>query len=227
MSGARRAAVSLLATFGLAVTPGVMPAQVALHGRAEIGRVEHRVRDGGLVEASSGPVLGGMLGLALGSRFEVWGQASGGRLAADSPDGEDRHFAEVQLLGGARLRPWLILQAGAIVRSYSNQLARQRWTTLRLGAEAHIPLALEGVRGVLRGQWMPAVSVSGLPRPDVALAASAGVEWCGSRVSLGALYTLERYDFPASGATRRLEELSSLQFRGTMRFRTRGATGRI
>jgi hypothetical protein len=227
MSGARRVAVSLLATFGVVLTPSVTAAQVALHGRAELGRVEHRVRDGGGVEASSGAVFGGMLGLAIGSRFEVWGQASGGRLAADSPEGEDRNFAEVQLLGGARLRPWLMLQGGAIVRSYSNQLARQRWATLRLGAEAHVPLALEGVRGVLRGQWMPVVSVSGLPRPDVALAAGAGVEWHGSRVSLGALYTLERYDFPVSAGARRLEELSSLQFRGTMRFHTIGATGRM
>jgi hypothetical protein len=226
VSGTRGTALALLASFALALGPGVTAAQVALHGRAEIARVEHRVRHAGTVQASSGAVFGGMLGLAIGSRFEVSGQVSGGRLAADS-DGEDRNFAEVQLLGGAHLNPWLVVEGGANVRSYSNPLARQRWTTLRLGAAAHVPLALEGVRGVLRGHWMPAVSVSGLPRPDVALAAGAGVEWHGSRVTLAVLYALERYDFPASGANRRLEELSLLQFRGTVRFRPIGATGRM
>src|SRR3989442_8686930 len=42
--------------------------------------------------------------------------------------------------------------------------------------------ALDGVRALVRAQWMPLVSVSGLGHPDIALAAGAGVEWHGTRV---------------------------------------------
>lgn len=218
MRRAPSACASLLAACGLVGATCGAAAQTSLVGGAEIARVEYRIRAAGHVDASSGPVFGGALGLRLGKRFVLWGEALGGHLtpAPQSPDGEARDLAEVRLLGGAQLSPWLTLQAGASVRAYSTPLARQRWTTLRLGAEAHVPLALEGVYGLVRGQWMPVVSISGVPRPDVAFAAAAGLEWRRSRVSLGALYSLERYDFPASATTGRLEELASLQLRATL-----------
>jgi len=215
---------SVLAALGLVLAPGLVTGQISLHGRVEIGRMEHRVRFGGLIAPSSGTVFGGALGVNVGERFEVWGEALGGHLGADSPDGEDRDVAQVQLLGGVNLRPWLTLQGGASALTYSTSLARQHWIALRLGAEAHVPLALDGVRGLVRGQWMPVVSVSGLATPEVALAAGAGLEWRGKRISLGALYMLERYDFAGSDAnTRRLEEVSSLQVRASVGLRTRSA----
>ena len=177
------------------------------------------------MQPSSGVVFGGALGLLIGDRFAVWGEARGGRLAAASAEGEDRDVAEVQLAGEAYLRPWLTAQGGVNVRSYSTPLARQRWTTLRLGAEARVPLALDGVHGLVRAQWMPVVSVSGLEHPDIALAAGVGVEWRGPRVSVRALYTLERYDFSGSAAAQRLEEVSSLQVGATLRLRTSGRKG--
>ena len=51
----------------------------------------------------------------------------------------------------------------------------------------------------------------GLPRPDVALAASAGVEWRGPRMGVGTRYVLERYDFPENAGDRRIEEMSVLR----------------
>jgi len=215
---------SVLAAFGLVLAPGLVAGQISLYGRAGIGRLEHRVRFAGRIEPSSGMVFSGALGIIVRERFEVWGEALGGHLGADSPDGEDRDVAQVQLLGGVHLRPWLTLQVGASALTYSTPLARQHWTALRLGAEAHVPLALDGVRGLVRGQWMPVVSVSGLEPPAVALAAGAGLEWRGKRISLSALYTLERYDFAGSDAdTRRLEEVSSLQVRASVGLRTRSA----
>jgi hypothetical protein len=217
VSDARRLFAAVLGAVGVALATGDVAAQTSVHGRAEIGRLEHRIRLGGLLEPSSGTVLGGALGVVVGEQFEAWGEAMGGHLAADSPDGEDRNVAEVQLLGGMHVRPWLMLQSGVSVRTYSTPLGRQRWSTLRLGAEAHLPLAIVGVRGIVRGQWMPVVSISGLPRPDIALTAGAGLEWRGRRVSLSALYTLERYDFPGSDpSTRRLEEVSGLRLRATV-----------
>ena len=226
MNARRYIGAAILAVSGLALAPGAAAGQMSLHGRAEVGRVEHRVRDAGMVQPSAGVVFGGALGVLVGDRFAVWGEALGGRLASDSARGEDRDVAEVQLVGEAQLRPWLTAQAGLNVRSYSTQLARQRWTTLQLGAEAHVPLALDGVRGLVRAQWMPVVSVSGLGHPDIALAAGAGVEWRGPRMSVRAVYTLERYDFSGSAATKRLEEVSSLQVGATLRLRTSGPRAR-
>ncbi|HEV8265716.1 MAG TPA: hypothetical protein VGQ06_12280 [Gemmatimonadales bacterium] len=225
MSDVRRLYAAALAAVGVALAPGVAAAQISLHGRAEIGRLEHRIRLAGLLEPSSGTLLGGALGVVVGERFEAWGEAMGGHLVADSPAGEDRDVAEVQLLGGMHVRPWVTLQSGVSVRTYSTPLARQRWTTLRLGAEGRLPLAIGGLQGIVRAQWMPVVSVSGVARPDVALTTGAGLEWRGKRVSLSAVYTLERYDFPASDPSlRRLEEVSALRVRATI---VRRATGRI
>jgi len=216
---------SVIAACGLALAPGPVAGQASLHGWVQIGRVEHRIRFGGLIQPSAGTMFGGAVGVVVRGRLEVWGEAAGGHLGAKSPDSEDRDFAEVQLLGGMRVRPWLTLQSGVSVGTYSAPLARQRWTTLRLGAEAHLPLAIEGVQGIVRGQWMPVVSVSGVGRPDVALTAGAGLEWRGQRVSLSAVYMLERYDFPASDPSlRRLEEVSSLRVRATI---SKRAPGRI
>jgi len=225
VNAARLIWASIVAVCALALAPVQAAGQMSLHGRAEIGRVEYRVRDSGTVQPSSGVVFGGALGLLIGDRFAVWGEARGGRLAAASAEGEDRDVAEVQLAGEAYLRPWLTAQGGVNVRSYSTPLARQRWTTLRLGAEARVPLALDGVHGLVRAQWMPVVSVSGLEHPEFALAAGVGVEWRGPRVSVRALYTLERYDFSGSAAAQRLEEVSSLQVGATLRLRTSGRKG--
>jgi hypothetical protein len=217
VSNVRRLYAAALAAIGVALAPGIGAPQIALHGRAEVGRLEHRIRLAGLLEPSSGTLLAGALGVEVGERFEVWGEAMGGHLVADSPDGEDRDVAEVQLLGGMHLRPWVTLQSGVTVRTYATPLARQRWTTLRLGAEGRLPLAIGGLQGIVRGHWMPVVAVSGVARPDVALTAGAGLEWRGRRVGLSAFYTLERYDFPGSDpSTRRLEEVSALRVRATI-----------
>jgi hypothetical protein len=220
MSTARVAWAALL---GVMLAPGSATGQVSFEARAQIARMEHRVQDGGPVLPASGNVFGAALGLLVRDRFEVWAGASGGRLAAASADAEDRDVAEVEVLGRTGVRPWITLDGGVTVRSYTGALARQRWTSLRLGAEARVPLHRDAVRGVVRGHWMPVVSVSGVGRPSVALVAGAGVEWRGSRFDLAALYTLERYDFPARDGVRRLEEVSSLCFRATVRRETRSS----
>lgn len=218
MTSTRSAVAGCVVALGLGFGPCRGAAQVLFEGRAEIGRAEHRVRDAGVLEVTSGTVLGAGLGLVADRRWELWGSVRGGRLAAVGA-GEDRDFAEVEVVGGAQLHPWLTMEAGVTVRTYSSTLARQRWSALCVGAHANIPLALEGLRGIVRGQWMPATSVNGLPRPNVALAAAAGLEWQGPRVGLGALYALERYDFPAGAVPRRLEEFASLRLRATVLLR--------
>ena len=106
---------------------------------------------------------------------------------------------------------------GAVTsRTYTTATARQRWTTVEIGAEARLDFATSPVRGVLRGGLLPVVSVNGLPRPDVALTAAAGIEYRGGSVTGGLWYGLERYDFPDVGAGRRLEQVSTLSVRFTV-----------
>lgn len=195
--------------------PQLLTAQVAWQISMHVGRAEHRVRDASGLIPASGTVFGAAVGADVGHQFAVSAEALGGRFTAASAAGaasiDDHSIAQVLLLGGMKVRPWLTVQAGPVFRNISNAVARQQWTALRVGGEAHVPLGLEGVRGVLRGYWMPLVSVSGLPRPDVALAASAGVEWRGPRIGVGSRYVLERYDFPENAGDRRIEEVSVLR----------------
>lgn len=195
--------------------PQLLTAQVAWEISMHVGRAEHRVRDASDLIPASGTVFGAAVGVDVGHQFAVSAEALGGRFTAAGAGGaasiDDHSIAQVLLLGGMKVRPWLTVQAGPVFRNISNAVARQQWTALRVGGEAYVPLGLEGVRGVLRGYWMPLVSVSGLPRPDVALAASAGVEWRGPRIGVGSRYVLERYDFPENAGDRRIEEVSVLR----------------
>lgn len=203
--------MKILVFIWLAV-PTLLQGQLVVQGSFQVGPVEHRVRDAGVLVPASGTVFGGALTANVGPRFTIAAEGVSGHLTAESGASLDDHdIAQFQLMGGMKVRPWLTVQAGPLWRNVSNDLARQHWTALRVGGEARVPVGFESVRGVLRGYWMPLVSVSGLSRPDVALAASAGVEWQGRRIGLGTRYVLERYDFPANAGNSRSEEFAALQ----------------
>jgi len=198
----------------LVAVPALAAGQVSVQGGVLVGRAEHRVVDGGELVASSGTLFGGALAVTIDDRFQIHGEALGGRLtSAAAPSLEDHDVAEAQILGGMKVRPWLILESGLSARNYSNALGRQHWTTWRIGAEARVPLGFESVAALLRGYWMPLVDVSGLSKPDVALAVGVGLDWRGRRIGISALYTFERYDFPSSNGAQRLEELSTIRVR--------------
>jgi hypothetical protein len=214
----RRAPAAFVAALLLA--PAVASGQVSIQGGVQLGRAEHRVTASNLLIPSSGTLFGGTVAASFGRRFIVQGEAFGGQLVTGStPSLEDHSLAEAQILGGMQLRSWLILQSGITLRNFSNSLARQHWTTWRLGAQARFPLGFEGVTAELRGYWLPVVAVSGLPQPDVAIAAAVGLEWRRRRLAAAALYTLERYDFSQPTGPTRLEELSSLRLRLGWRWR--------
>ncbi len=208
----RTSPVSALAI--LIAVPTLAAGQVSVQGGVLIGGAEHRVVDADTLVRSSGTLFGGALAVTIGDRFQIHGEALGGRLtSAAAPSLEDHDVAEAQILGGMKVRPWLILESGLSFRSYSNSLARQHWTTWRIGAEARVPLGFESVAALLRGYWMPLVDVSGLSKPDVALAVGVGLDWRGRRIGISALYTFERYDFAPSNGAQRLEELSTVRVR--------------
>jgi len=103
--------------------------------------------------------------------------------------------------------------AGGSLSTDSTAIARQRWTMVEAAAEARFDFTTNAVRGVVRAGLLPVVSVNGLPRPDVALTAAAGIEYRSGVVTGGLFYGLERYDFPDRGAGRRLEQVSTLTIR--------------
>jgi hypothetical protein len=208
----RRVSATALAI--LVAVPSLAAGQVSVQGGVLVGRAEHRVVDADTLVAASGTLFGGALAVTIGERFQIHGEAVGGRLTtAAAPSLEDHDVAEAQILGGMKVRPWLILETGLSFRSFSNSLARQHWTTWRIGAETRVPLGFESVAAVLRGYWMPLVDVSGVSKPDVALAVGVGLDWRGRRIGISALYTFERYDFAPSNGAQRLEELSTVRVR--------------
>ncbi len=200
----------------LMAIPAVAASQVSVQAGVLVGRGEHRVVDDSVLVASSGTLVGGAVTLTLRERYQVRGEALSGRLTTAAGGLEDHDIAEARLLGGMKVRPWLVLETGFSVRNYSSPLGRQHWSAWRVGAEARVPLGFETVTAVLRGYWMPLVSVAGLARPNVALATDVGVDWRGRRLGIGALYTFERYDFPATNAAQRLEELSTIRVRAEL-----------
>ncbi len=181
-----------------------------LTAAASVSSAEHRVDAGYGVERSSGLLGGGRVTLGLPPRVELDVTAAAGTLERDSTNAEERHLAEVGV--GARYRPlpWLWLETGVAARTYTAPVAVQRWTSLRLGAEARVPFFGGRAEGIGRLLFLPLVAVTGLEQPDLAISAAAGVEYRFGPVGAGLFYSLERYDFPAQDGVARLEQMSTL-----------------
>ncbi len=208
-------ALGLLLSLSLAPAAGV--GQIAASGTTLVSFVEHRVDIGYGVEKSSGPLLGAEGAVALWSRLAVGIRAAGGSLSTQAVGAQDRDLGELGIQASVVAVGWLALRGGATWRTYSTAIARQRWTTVELGAEARLDFATSPVRAVLRAGLLPVVSVEGLPGPDVALTAAAGIEYSARSVTGGLFYGLERYDFPDQGTGRRLEQVSTLTLRLSVR----------
>ncbi len=170
---------------------------------------EHRVDAGFGLERTAGLIGGAVLGGRLGG-IDLQAQVRTGRLLLRSATGTDLEMAELGLAASWWWRPWIALHGAALVRGYSADVARQRWRMAELGAELRVPFAANRARGVLRGGWRPAVTVTGLSRPHTAFVAAAGTEYDVTRFSFAVFYELERYDFPSQGGMKRFEQLSAL-----------------
>ena len=202
----------------VAAMPYQAAAQVSISGRVVGSSVEHRVNAGTGVEQSSGTVFGADVLITLGRWIELSGHGLNGKLKADSAFADDRDLTELEAVATVKAMPWLAFQVGTNLRSYTTLLARQRWTTVRLGAETRLRLAGPLV-GIIRAGLMPVVSISGLDDPDIAYHTGAGIEWRGRRVAASIIYSLERYDFPTgANVFQRLEQVSSLTAAFGLRF---------
>ena len=217
MNGRRALRRALLV--GALVTGATTPlaAQLAVQAGALVAMSEHRVSAGSGVEQSSGTLVGGDGRLLVGSHFELFLHAAGGKLSADSASADDEDLGEALARVSVITVPWLALDAGVSSRSFSTTVVRQRWTALRLGGELRLAFVGGGVTGVLRGEVLPSVTVSGLAKPSRAYAAGAGFEYQIGLFTLGLRYELERYDFPVASGVARREQLSSLTAQAGLR----------
>lgn len=174
-----------------------------------LSSIDHRVDAGFGLERAAGLVTGGVVRGRV-ALLDVEAHARTGRLRLQSPTGTDQDVAE--LGAGARwwLRSWVAARGELVVRGYSADVGRQRWTVVSLGPELRVPFAAGRVYGVARGAWLPVVSVSGLSHPKAAFTASAGTEYAVSHWAFALTYELERYDFRPQGVVARFEQVSAL-----------------
>ncbi|HEU5260153.1 MAG TPA: hypothetical protein VFU41_01890 [Gemmatimonadales bacterium] len=199
----------MLLALGLAALEGTA-AQQRFSGSAWASLAEHRVDAGFGLERASGLVFGAAVSAHVGPRLELALRAQGGSLEASTAGAVDRDLGEIALATRVAAASFLSLQAEASRRVYSSAIARQAWTLVGVGAEVQVPFIEKAVRGLARAGFLPVVSVEGLHRPDLAFTAAAGLEYAAGAITLRALYSLERYDFPAQDAGRRPEQLSAL-----------------
>lgn len=180
-------------------------------------RFEHTVRAASGIERASGTLVGGEAG-ATSTWLELRGHALGGRLTNQTLVGEDRTVGELGVEASALPLSWLAFYFGGTGRSYTTQLARQRWLAVSTGVEARLQMMNGDVLGTARLGFMPVVNVSGLDAPDFAALSAVGIAYRGRLLSANLAYSLERYDFPQSAGPRRLEQVSQLTASAGIRF---------
>ena len=202
--------------------PAIAGAQaVELSGVVTVAHGDHRVDAGLGVERATGLLVGGAARLRLrGIALAVSGE-TGHLTAVHGSGGIDRDVSQVGAVVQFTPLPWLVLESGVTLRSFGTVVARQRWTLVRAGAEARVPLSGETFWALGHAHLLPVVSVNGLPNAATAFDAGTGLAYRRGRLLFDLLYTLERSDFPAQGSTRRREQLGTLALRGGAQLRLR------
>jgi hypothetical protein len=202
------------AALALAATARSAPAQgptFAVGGGLTLG--DHRVDMGFGLEHSTGTLFDLQLTAQVNAKVAVavlgqTGVLHGGR-GATLP----RDVAEAGLDARYRALPWLDVEGGMRVRSYTTPVGRQRWTLPHLGAAGRVPFALEGLQGVMGVALHPFAAVSGLPDPELAISGRVGMQYTRGRLTAEVVYALDRYDFARRTMQQRLEQYSSIALR--------------
>ena len=198
-------------------TPSYSRWQIGVAGEARL--VQHRLNAGNGVELSSGTLFGGSGRIGIGRYVELGVSVATGALTADSAQADDADLAR----GEAHLAflpvPWLAVRAGAEAHTFTTSVATQRWESARLGGEARLRFVGGRLAGLLRFEFYPVMSVSGLAKPNRGFGAASGLMFESGVVTAGLLYELERYDFPATAGVERHEQLGTLSIELGLRLR--------
>lgn len=189
-----------------------LAAQLPVTAGASVSLAEHRVTAGAGLERSSGTLFGVWATTVLPwEMIQARASLRAGSLGAHERSAIDRDVGELSLGASLPLNAWLGLDAGIVVRRYESAVAAQRWAWAQIGVHGHRALlddALDLSAGLV---IMPFASVSGISRPDLAVGAHSVIGYRVGRLTATMRYGLERFDFSARDAARRLEELSSLE----------------
>lgn len=195
--------------------PAIAAAQgLELSGVVTLAHGDHRVDAGLGVERATGFLTGGAARLRLRGIALTLSAETGHLTAVQGSGGIDRDVSQLGAVAQFTPLPWLVLESGVTLRSFGTVVARQRWTLVRAGAEARIPLSGETFWAVGRAHLLPLVSVNGLPNAATAFDAGTGLAYRRGRFLFDLTYSLERCDFPWQGSTRRSEQLGTLALRG-------------
>ena len=216
----RRATLAAIVAVAIAAAPAAAQGQLALpKGAVSVvaASADHRVDTGFGLERSAGPLFGAQLDLEPDERLMVSLRALGGTLNPKDAGAESRSVGELALTTRLDMVSWFRGTVTALGRSYEGPLARQHWSELSLGGEGHGMLIDKVLEASVGLSLAPVVRVSGRPGPDLAVAGLARLRHSGERLDLSIGYSLERYDFAASGGARRIEEISMLVARAGLR----------
>jgi hypothetical protein len=187
-------------------------AQLPITTGVSMSLAEHRVTAGAGLERSSGTMFGLWATTILPwQAVEARASLRAGSLGANERSAFDRDVGEVSVGATMPVSDWLGLNAGVVVRRYESSLAAQRWVWGEVGIHGRRSMLEDALKLSAGLSIMPWVSVSGISRPDLAVAAHSAVGYTAGRLTATIRYGLERFDFPARNDVRRLEELSSLE----------------
>jgi len=212
------AAVRLV--FPLLLLPALVGAQgLELNGVVTVTHGDHRVDAGLGVERATGLLAGGAARLRFRSMAVALSGETGHLTAVPGSGAVDRDVAQVGATAQFTPLPWLVLESGVTLRSFGTVVARQRWTLLRAGAQARVPLSGETFWVLGHAHLLPLVRVNGLPNAATAFDAGTGLAYQRGRIMFALTYTLERCDFPSQGSTRRSEQLGTLALSGGVQLR--------
>ena len=206
--------------FPLLLLPALVGAQgLELNGVVTVTHGDHRVDAGLGVERATGLLAGGAARLRFHSIAVSLSGETGHLTAVPGSGGVDRDVAQVGATAQFTPLPWLVLESGVTLRSFGTVVARQRWTLLRAGAQARVPLSGETFWVLGQAHLLPLVRVNGLPNAATAFDAGTGLAYQRGRIMFALTYTLERCDFPSQGSTRRSEQLGTLALSGGVQLR--------
>jgi hypothetical protein len=197
-----------------------LPAQLPVSAGISMSLAEHRVTAGAGLERSSGTMFG-LWATTVVPWYKLEARAAlrAGSLGANEQSAIDRDVGEVSLGASVPLNAWLGVDAGVVVRRYESAIAAQRWVWGAIGLHGRTSLLEQALTMSAGLSIMPWVSVSGISRPDLAVAAHSQIGYTTGRLTATMRYELQRFDFSARNEARRLEELSSLQLGAAWKIR--------
>jgi hypothetical protein len=199
-----------LAALALGVVHSAAPAQsVAVSG--VVGYAGSATVVQGAAEHGAGVWYGARADLRIG-RLEIEASGLRGTLAPDdSAAGLGRDGGEMRGALRLAIASWLALEGGYTVRAFDSPLGYQRWTIPAVGARVSADLGTSGLRGYVRGSYLPSAGSQGLSASSLGLAVEAGLrlEPRSGGLTLAVCYRLERFDF-GSAPDSRLEQFDFL-----------------